>query len=285
MRAFCFIDMPKYRTDRFYFRNGQLRLENRELEGQLHGLCRTWHYNGQIADESNYDHGQWRGLNRQWDENGRLLGSFIISHGTGTSREWHQNGQLMSEADRLDGKLHGRTRIWLRDGTLVQEIFYIGNVKVSRTKYLRDARRHAAWPQYEGEVAGQVPKMGRDLKQKEHKLFIESLLGKKHAEAVQWLTSGKRPELRSLAKFRTTKAALHFVENLYAAGAETVFALPIYAGKRGKLFADWLLVKLSSSPPKRKAVRKLCHDLCEKRDVAMLPEKEMGESHLFVRLD
>jgi len=277
--------MPKRRTERFYYRNGQLRLENGELDGRLHGPCRTWHYNGQIADESNYDHGQWHGLSRQWDENGRLLGSFLINRGTGTSREWHQNGQLMSEADRLDGKLHGRTRTWLRDGALVQEIFYIGNVEVSRTKYLRDARKHPAWPQYEGEAAGQVARAGRDLKQKEHELFIESLLEKKHAEAVQWLTSGKRPELRSLAKFRTAKTALRFVESLYDAGAETVFALPIYASKRGKLFADWLLVKVPLSPSKRKAVRKLCKDLCEKRDVAMLPEKEMGESHLFVRLD
>src|ERR1700733_5238602 len=236
--------MPKRRIDRFYYRNDQLRLENGGLDGRLHGLCRTWHFNGQIANESNYDHGQWHGLSRQWDQNGRLLGSFIINHGTGTSHEWHQNGQLMSEADRLDGKLHGRTRTWLRDGTLVQEVFYIGNVEVSRAKYLRNARKHPAWPQYEGEAAGRVAKAGRALKHKEHELFIESLLEKKHAEAVLWLTSGKRPELRSLAKFRTTKAALRFVENLYAAGAETVFALPIYAGKQGKLFADWLLVKL-----------------------------------------
>jgi hypothetical protein len=277
--------MPKHRIDRIYYRNGQLRLENLELDGRLHGLCRTWHYNGQIADESKYDHGQWHGLNRQWDEKGRLLGSFIINHGTGTSREWHHNGQLMSETDRLDGKLHGRTRTWLRDGTLVQEIFYIGNVKVSRTKYLKEARKHPAWPQYGGKAAGRVAKAGRALQHKQHELFIESLLERKHAEAVQWLTSGKRPELRSLAKFRTLKAALRFVENLYAAGAETVFALPIYAGKQGKLFADWLLVKLSSSPSERKAVRKLCQDMCEKRDVAMLPEREMGESHLFVRLD
>jgi hypothetical protein len=158
-------------------------------------------------------------------------------------------------------------------------------VEVSRAKYLSNARKHPAWPQYEGEAAARVARAGRALKHKEHELFIESLLENKHAEAVLWLTSGKRHQLRSLAKFRTTKAALRFVANLYAAGAETVFALPIYAGKGGELFADWLLVKLPSTPSKRKAVRKLCQDLCEKRDVAMLPEKEMGESHLFVRLD
>ncbi len=141
----------------------------------------------------------------------------------------------MCEANRLDGKLHGRTRVWLRDGTLIQEIFYFGNVEVSRAKYLKNARKHPAWPQYEGEAAGRVARAGRNLKHKEHELFIESLLEKKHVEAVQWLTAGKRPGLRSLAKFRTTKAALRFVENLYAVGAETVFALPIYAGKHRKV--------------------------------------------------
>lgn len=276
--------MPKHCTDRLYYRNGQLRLENRKLDGQLHGLCRTWYYNGQIAEELNYNHGQWHGMNRQWSENGRLLGSFIINHGTGTNRQWHENGQLRSEADMLNGKLHGRTRAWLRDGTLIQEIFYIGNVKVSRTKYLSNTRKHPDWPQYKGDKAGRVAEAGRALEHKEYELFIESLLEKKHAEAGQWLTSGRRPELRSLAKFRSTKSAVRFVESLYDAGAETVLALPIYAGKLGKLFADWLLVKLSSSRPKRKAVRELCQNFCDNHDVAMLPEKEIGESHLFVRL-
>jgi hypothetical protein len=42
-------DMPKRRIERFYYRNSLVRMENREVEGQLHGLCRIWHYNGQLA--------------------------------------------------------------------------------------------------------------------------------------------------------------------------------------------------------------------------------------------
>ena len=114
-------------------------------------------------------------------------------------------------------------------------------------------------------------------------MFIESLLEKSHAEARQWLSTAKNPDLRSLAKFRTAKAALQFVETLYAAGAETVVAAPIYAGRRGKQFADRLLVKLPKAPSKRKALRKICQDLCAKRGGAWLPdEKDMGESHLFM---
>jgi hypothetical protein len=276
--------MPKRRLDRFYYRNGQIRMENREVGGELHGLCRTWHYNGRLAKKSRYRHGRLHGTSRQWDAKGRLLGSFTMNHGTGTLRNWHGNGRLRLEADLVDGKFHGRTRMWLRDGTLVQETYYIGNVDVTRAAYLKAAWKHPDWPQYEGQPAGQVARESRTLERRQHELFIKSLLAKAHAEAGQWLNTAKRPDLRSLAKFRTAKAAFRFVETLYAAGAGTVVVVPVYAGRRGKLFSDWLLIKLPGTPSKRKALRKLCQDLCDQRDGALLPDKDIGESHLFMRL-
>jgi hypothetical protein len=277
--------MPKRRTDRFYYRNGQIRMENREVGGELHGLCRTWHYNGQLAEELRYVHGKLHGISRQWNEHGHLLGSFTMNHGTGTQRYWHQNGKLRLEINSLNGKFHGRMRFWLWDGTLVQETYYISNMDVTRAVYLKAARKHPDWPQHEGEPAGKVARDNRSLQQRQHELFIESLLGKPHAEARQWLSAANNPDLHSLAKFRTSAAALRFVETLYAAGAEAIIAVPIYAGKRRKLFADWLLIKLPKALSKRKAVRKLCQDLCDKRGGALLPDKDMGESHLFIRLE
>jgi hypothetical protein len=277
--------MPKRRKDRFYYRNGQLRLENREVDGQLHGLCRTWHYNGQLAGELRYRHGQLHGLCRQWDENGRLLGSFTTEQGTGLHRYWHQNGQLRTEAYTINGKFNGRMRIWLRDGTLVQETFYLNNLDVTRSLYLKTARKYPAWPQYEGEKAGRVARENPALKRKEHKLFIESLLEKSHAEARKWLADAKRPNARSLPKFRTAGAALRFVESLYAAEAEAVTVVPIYAGKRGQLFADSLLIKLPRTPSERKALQKLCQNFCKKRGGAVLPDKDNGASHLFLGLE
>ncbi len=177
-------------------------------------------------------------------------------------------------------------RIWLRDGTLVQETYYISNVDVTRAKYLKAARNHPEWPQHEGEPAGRVAREGPALERKQYEFFMESLLAKSHAEARQWLSSAQRPDLRSLTRFRTAGAALRFVETLYAAGAEAVIVVPIYAGKRGKLFADSLLVRLPRTPSKRKALWKLCQDFCNKRGGAMLPdEKDMGESHLFINLE
>jgi hypothetical protein len=261
-------------------------MENREVEGQLHGLCRTWHYNGQLAEELRYLHGRLHGISRLWDEKGRLLGSFTMNHGTGTQRYWHQNGKLRLEINSFNGKFFGRMRIWLRDSTLVQETYYISNVDVTRAAYLKAARKHPDWPQHEGQPAGKVARQGRALERRQHELFIESLLEKSHAEAGQWLSAAKNPDLRSLTRFRTAKAALQFVESLYAAGAETVIAALVYAGRRGKQFADRLLVKLPKSPEKRKTLRKICQDLCAKRGGAFLPnEKDMGESHLFILLE
>ncbi len=278
--------MPKCLIQRFYYRNGQIRLENREVEGLFHGFCRTWHYTGNLAEELRYRHGRLHGISRQWNEKGRLLGSFTMNHGTGTQRYWHQNGKLRLEINSFNGKFFGRMRLWLRDGTLVQETYYISNVDVSRADYLKAARKHPDWPQHDGQPAGRVAREGQALKRKEHELFIESLLEKNHAEARQWLSATKNPDLRSLARFRTAKAALQFVEKLYAAGAETVIAAVIYAGRRGKQFADRLLIKLPKSSAKRKALRKICQGLCTKRGGAFLPdEKDIGESHLFINLE
>lgn len=124
------------------------------------------------------------------------------------------------------------------------------------------------------------------LKRKEYELFIESLLEKSRAEARQWLSAAPKPDLRSLARFRTSTAALRFVETLYAAGAQAVIAAVIYRGRHGKQFADRLLVKLPKASAERKMLRKICQDLCAKRGGAMLPdEKDMGESHLFLNLE
>jgi hypothetical protein len=278
--------MPKRRIERYYYRNEQIRMENREVGGELHGLCRTWHHNGQLAEESRYRHGLLHGISRQWDEKGRLLGSFTMNHGTGRQQYWHQNGRLRLEINSFNGKFFGRMRLWLRDGTLVQETFYISNLDVTRAAYLKAARKHPDWPQHKGQPAGRVAREGPALKRKEHELFIESILDKKHAEARQWLNAAKNPDLRSLARFRTAKAALQFVETLYAGGAETVIAAVIYAGQRGKQFADRLLVKLPKASAKRKALRKIYQDLCAKRGGALLPdEKDIGESHLFINLE
>ena len=166
---------------------------------------------------------------------GHLLGSFSINHGTGTQRYWHDNGRLQMEIDSLNGGSTDAPGFGFETARWFGETFLIGDKNVTRAAYLKAARKHPDWPQYKGQPAGRVARKSVALECKQHKLFIESILEKAHAEAGRWLSAGKRPDLRSLAKFRTARAALHFVETLYDAGADTVIAVPIYPRQAGKI--------------------------------------------------
>jgi MORN repeat variant len=277
--------MPKLNIKRFYYRSGRIHTEIRSEDGKLHGLHRTWHRNGQLVEELRYRHGLLHGSSRQWAENGNLLGSFAMVHGTGLQRYWYNNGRLRTEINSLEGKFHGRVRSWLSDGTLVQENFLIRNRDVARAAYLKAARENPDWPQYANEPAGRVPCGRAAIERREFELFILSILENPgHAEARAWLNGEPRPGSRSLAKFATAKAAFKFVEQLYAAGAESVITAAIYGGKRGKLFADWLLVQLPRSKSKRAALRKICQKFCDRRRGAVLPEKDIRETHLYLML-
>ncbi len=208
-----------------------------------------------------------------------------MKHGTGTQHYWHENGQLNMEMDTVGGEFHGRIRMWLLDGTLIEENYFISNQSVTHAVYQNAARQHQDWPKYEGQSPGNVAAQNPALERRVYQLFIESILKKPNAEAREWLSSGKSIDSRSLAAFRTAKSALRFVEVLYAAGAQTVIVSPVSVGKRGKEFADCLLVKLPQTPSLRKALHTLCQNWCNKRNRAMLPDKDDGESHLFLRLE
>jgi hypothetical protein len=78
--------------------------------------------------------------------------------------------------------------------------------------------------------------------------------------------------------------AIKFVEALYEAGATEVIAPDIYAGKAGDQFADSLLVKLPKVAAKRKAIRKVCAQLSKHKLGAFQPDKDIGESHLYLLL-
>ena len=150
---------------------------------------------------------------------------------------------------------------------------------------MKAARKNPDWPQYEKEPAGKIARPGSALERKKFALFIQSAFEKSHhAEARAWLKAELRPKSRSLAKFATTQAALKFVEQLYSAGAVAVIIAAISAGQRKKLFADWLLIQLPRVKSERNSLRKICQAFCRKRGGAMLPEFDLGESHLWLML-
>jgi hypothetical protein len=276
--------MAKIHIKRFLHRNGQIFMELRTLGGRRHGISRTWHQNGKLAEEQSFRHGLLHGVTRQWNREGKLLGTFEMKRGTGLQKYFHENGKPKLEITTANGQFHGRTRMWMRDGTQSFEKFYILDRDVSRVAYLKATASHPDWPQYADEPRGRVMREGNTQERKKTELFFESILDQPHEEVVAWLAAEEVSRPRSLGIFRTAKAAIRFVESLYAAGAQKVIAGPIYSNKKGWLFVDWLFIQLPKGKTQRRALRHICEEFIRKRDGALLPEKDIHEKYLCFNL-
>jgi antitoxin component YwqK of YwqJK toxin-antitoxin module len=58
--------------NRAHYINGQLHWEIPYVNGQMHGIGRSWYKNGQLEYEISYVNGQNHGIARYWKENGKL---------------------------------------------------------------------------------------------------------------------------------------------------------------------------------------------------------------------
>lgn len=264
-----------------YYRNGQLRERVPVRNGRRHGVARAWHKNGKRASEEPFKDGLLDGVCRKWSESGRRLGEYLMFQGTGLQREWHDNGKLQMEIWSICGEFSGRNRIWLRDGTLLSERYYLVGHVVSAEKYREVAAQIKALPKFRGKPAKPLVKPLHI-----HRVFVDSLLEKKsNREARKWLTkkTGDKTK-RSLGRFKRENAAAKFVEELYQVGAVEVIVPDIYRNKARDQFADCLLVRLPRSATKRKAIRKVCAQLRTRKLGAVQPDKDIGESHLYLSL-
>ena len=274
---------PKQRVARLFFRNKVTALEETFRGQKLHGRRRTRHRNGQIATEEFYADGLLHGVVRQWNEQGRLLGSFRMDHGTGTQKSWHGNGRLNQEFSTVDGRFCGRSRMWLRDGTLISDQILLFNQNVSPGQYRRAAANDARLPRLRGRI-GKTPPNKQAMQNRIHRVFVSSLLSRRNrSEARIWLQADDQTG-RSLGRFKRSAEALKFVTELYQAGAIGVILPDIYRNKHGDQFADSLLVKLPKGVKQRKAIRTVCADLQKKNLCAFSPDRDAGESHLYLLL-
>lgn len=272
-------------AQRHFYRNGQIREEVPLRDGHRHGAARTWHRNGMLASEEPYQNGFLHGVCRQWDETGRLLGEYEMVHGTGMQRAWYDNGQLNLETPTIKGEFCGRSRVWLRDGTLISEKFYLQGRTVTAAKYRAAATRDRTLPRFRGSARTRMP-AGRARQQRIHQVFVDGILSKRNrCEARQWFRRDIKAHVRhSLGRFKSEDAAMRFVEALYKAGAEEVIVADIYAAKTGDQFSDNLLVRLPQKAVYRATVRKVCKKLCREKLGAIEPEKEIGETFLFLSM-
>ena len=115
---------------------------------------------------------------------------------------------------------------------------------------------------------------------------MASLLAKRsQCEARKWLAKKTGDQTaRSLGRFKRESDAAKFVEALYQAGAVEVIAPDLYRNKDRDQFADCLLVQLPKNAARRKAVRQVCGQLRTRRLGAVQPDKNIGESHLYLSL-
>ena len=280
---YAIVGLVNKTIEKAYHRNGQLREEVPLRIGRRHGVVRVWHKNGVLANEERYQNGLLHGVCRQWNEAGRLLGEYRMAHGTGVQRTWHENGRLQLEFSTVRGDFSGRYRLWLHDGALMSEEINLHGRPVTAEEYRAARAKDKSLPMLNGETVMPLPKTVATEKHI-HEVFVRSLLAQKNrAEVRKWLASGGKA-VRSLGRFKRKADALIFVEALYKAGATEVIAPDIYASKTGDQFADCLLVKLPRIAAKRKAIRKVCAALPKRKLGAFQPDKEIGESHLYLLL-
>lgn len=76
--------------------NGQLKIQGTILNGQKHGLSRTFYANGQIQTKNNWENGQQVGKSEKWFENG-------YKNAAGQMANGNQEGEWKYYND-LDGK-------------------------------------------------------------------------------------------------------------------------------------------------------------------------------------
>jgi hypothetical protein len=268
-----------------FYRNGQLYEQVPVRNGRRHGIVRVWHKNGVHASEEPFQNGLLHGVCRHWNEAGRRLGEYRMIRGTGLQRDWHDNGKLRIEVSTIQGEFCGRNRIWLRDGTLLTERFYLHGLAVSAEAYRAAAAKDKTLPRFRGKPAKLTGK-NRIKPLHIHRVFVDSLLEKRNQrEARKWLAKKTGDQTaRSLGRFKRENDAAKFVEALYQAGAVEVIAADLYRNKASDQFADYLLVQLPKNAALRKAVRQVCGQLRTRRLGAVQPDKNIGESHLFLSL-
>ena len=280
---YAIVGLVNKTIEKAYHRNGQLREEVPLRIGRRHGVVRVWHKNGVLANEERYLNGLLHGVCRQWSEAGRLLGEYRMAHGTGVQRTWHENGRLQLEFSTVRGDFSGRYRLWLHDGALLSEDIYLHGRSVNAEQYHAARAKDKSLPILNGEFVKPLPETIATDKHA-HEVFVRFLLAHKRcSEARKWLESGGKA-VRSLGRFKRKDDALKFVAALYEAGATEVIAPDIYDGKVGAQFADCLLVKLPKFAAKRKAIRKVCGQLSKRKLGAFLPDKDFGETHLYLSL-
>jgi hypothetical protein len=274
--------MAKTKIKRFYYRSGQLLLEEPYLEGQFHGTVRSWHKNGKLASQEPYRHGLRHGVARQWDDQGRLLGSFRMNKGTGISRRWHPNGQLEMEISNHQGKITGLSRTWLSDGTLIDKTWYLGYREVTRTQYEAALAKNPDLPQCPNDPQRPL-RSERAAERKAQQLLAQWLRSRPTSRpALEWLTDPGIKTKRHFGHFRSTKSAIAFVTQLIEAGVRDVIATEIYGFNGEVQICDYVVGSMPKNCEQRRRILQLCEPSARAKGLRSMPGSDLRSTELIL---
>jgi len=119
----------------------------------------------------------------------------------------------------------------------------------------------------------------------EHEQLIRRLLSDpKKAEALKWLKGSSTIDERTIGAFKTNRASIEFVTEIYRAGALEIIAVHIKKIlRRNSYRTGKLVVKLPQDAKSRNAIFNWCRQQGD--SLGFSPDPDCGESHLFLLLD
>ena len=88
------------------------------INGEQHGIQKSWYENGTFHTERNYKDGKQDGLQKSWHEDGTLMSEYNYKDGKqhGVQKEWNESGKLLKDCNYKDGKIHGKCMTWRGEG-------------------------------------------------------------------------------------------------------------------------------------------------------------------------
>lgn len=118
--------------------SGNLSLEWTEIDGQRHGVMRSWHPNGVLAEEMTLVHGILDGEVKKWNDRGELLGIDVMHMGTGILHRWLPDGTMTGYSQYKGGTLHGICLKTVRQnmpGREFQTSYWVMGKRVTKKNY------------------------------------------------------------------------------------------------------------------------------------------------------
>lgn len=115
-------------ASKFYYENGQLKLERYFANGKLEGIYKTYYENGQLNEEGHYRSDEKSGMWKSYSKNGQLTsekpyaedGSGFLN---GIRKSYYEDGSLSGESVYKDDRMF-EEKTYYKNGQLHTDEFY-----------------------------------------------------------------------------------------------------------------------------------------------------------------